>query len=194
MPFATESPTRSEPTSPGPRVTATPSTCSRVVAARSSAAFTTGSRFVRCWREASSGTTPPKGPCTASCDDTTDAASRPSRSTAAAESSQEVSTPRTITSLVGRTHREEDGVLAAPHEEENALALAAGLERLLVLPYVVHGTAVHLRDDVAAPQPGLGGRTVRLDLRHHDAAHAPVEPEVLRDLGGERLDREPQLL
>src|SRR5262245_20835260 len=171
-----------------------PPMASRAISARASAASITGTRLVRCWREASSGTTPPKGPCTASCDDTTEASRRPSASTAAAESSQEVSMPRTITSSVAGPDRQEDGVLAPSDEEEHALALAARPDRLLVLGDVVHRATVHLGDDVPATQPGLAGRPIRVDLGDHHSAHAALEPEVLGDLRGERLHGESQLL
>src|SRR5262245_60012626 len=194
MPLATDRPTRSEPTRPGPRVTAMPSMRPRSMSARASAASITGSRLVRCCRDASSGTTPPNGPWTASCEDTTEARSRPSSRTAAAESSHEVSMPRTITSSFAGPDREEDGVVAATHEEEHALPLAARLHRLLVLRGVVHRAAIRLGDHVAAPQPRLGGRPVRLHFGHHDASDALVQTQVLGDLGRERLHAQTQLL
>src|SRR5437867_9547122 len=112
-----------------------PSTASSPTAARASAASTTGSRLRTCWRDASSGTTPPYGPCTASCDDTTEASSTPSRRTAAPESSQELSTPRTVTRATSarrRLHGEEDRVVPAPDEEEDALPFADRFHRFPV--------------------------------------------------------------
>src|SRR5215831_16902053 len=95
--FATEQPTRSEPTSPGPWVTAIPSRSGRRTPASASAFSTTGTMTSRCRREASSGTTPPYGAWIASCEATTfDRMRRPSASTAAAVSSHELSIPRTI--------------------------------------------------------------------------------------------------
>src|SRR5438552_14805060 len=193
MPLATVRPTRSEPTSPGPRVTAMPPTCPRSAPARARAASITGRRLRMWWREASSGTTPPYGPCTASCEDTTEAASSPSRSTAAAESSHELSIPRTIT-LARRLHCEEDRVVAAPHEEEEALALAAGLERLLVGVRVLHRLAVHLEDHVAAPQARIRRRPARFDLGDDHSLQVPVDAQVLGQVGGERLHGEAQVL
>src|SRR3989449_427082 len=131
--------------------------------------------------------------CTASCEDTTEAARRPSCSTAAAESSHELSIPRTTT-LGGRLHREEDRVVAAPHEEEDTLALAPGLERLLVSVRVLHRLAVHLEDHVAAPETRICRRPARLDLRDDHALQAPVDAQALGQVGGERLHGEAQVL
>src|SRR4029453_8117573 len=171
--------TSNEPTRPGPRVTAMPSTRPKSISAAPRAASITGNRSVRCWRDASSGTTPPNGPCTASCDDTTEARSRPSSSTAAAESSHEVSMPRTITSSFAGPDGEEDRVVAAADEEEHALAFAARLHGLLVLCGVVHGPAIHLPDHVAAAEPRLGGRAVGIDFGDHHAAEPAIETQVL---------------
>ena len=57
--FANDRPTSSEPTSPGPWVTATAPRSVHVTAASSSARSTTPQMSRMCWREASSGTTPP---------------------------------------------------------------------------------------------------------------------------------------
>ena len=57
--LAKHTPDSSAPTSPGPSVTATPSMSAAVTPASASACVTTGVRFVRCCREAISGTTPP---------------------------------------------------------------------------------------------------------------------------------------
>ena len=55
-----------------------------------------GTMVATCWRDASSGTTPPYGACTSICDATTFARTcRPSSTTAAAVSSHDVSTPST---------------------------------------------------------------------------------------------------
>src|SRR5262245_28500660 len=95
--LATEQPTSSEPTSPGPCVTAMPSRSGSRTLASASAFSTTGTITSRWRRDASSGTTPPYGAWIASCEATTfDRMRRPSASTAAAVSSQELSIPRTI--------------------------------------------------------------------------------------------------
>src|SRR3970282_250067 len=94
--FATAQPTRSEPTSPGPWVTAMPSRSGSRTDASSSACWMTGTMASRWRREASSGTTPPYGAWIASWEATTlDSTRRPSASTAAAVSSQELSIPST---------------------------------------------------------------------------------------------------
>src|SRR6267143_413038 len=92
-PFANSIPTRSEPTSPGPSVTATASICSMVVCAVSRACRTTRGSSVMCARDASSGTTPPYSRWT-SCAAAMLERMRPSSTTAAPVSSQEVSMPR----------------------------------------------------------------------------------------------------
>src|SRR5215470_3099517 len=95
--LAAEQPMRREPTSPGPYVTARPSTSSSPTPAPSRARRTTGISTSRWRREASSGTTPPYGACTSSCEATMLASTlRPPSTTAAAVSSQEVSIPSTI--------------------------------------------------------------------------------------------------
>src|SRR5437016_8289906 len=97
--------------------------------------------------------------------------------------------------LLGRRlQREEDRVVAAPHEEEDALALAAGLEGLLVGVRVLHRLAVHLEDHVAAPQARICRRPARLDLRDDHALQAPVDAQVLGEVGGERLHGKAQVL
>ena len=57
--FAKHRPTRSEPISPGPDVTAMPSIAPAPEEASPSAFSTTGTMALMCSREASSGTTPP---------------------------------------------------------------------------------------------------------------------------------------
>src|SRR3954451_18263032 len=100
-PFAYVTPTRRDPTSPGPCVTATASSDSSVECACCKASRTTGTIARRCSREASSGTTPPYLPCVSSCDATIEESTRsPSSTTAEAVSSQELSIPRILTSLV----------------------------------------------------------------------------------------------
>src|SRR6267142_1473714 len=97
--FATAQPTSSEPTSPGPWVTATPSSSRNLTPASASAFSTTGTMTSRWRREASSGTTPPYGAWIASCEATTlESTRRPSARTAAAVSSHELSMPSTIMS------------------------------------------------------------------------------------------------
>src|SRR5208282_5807648 len=88
-------PTRSEPTNPGPWVTAMACKSSSLVADCSSARRTAGTIARRCSREASSGTTPPYLACVAICEETTEERMRePFSTTAAAVSSQEDSMPR----------------------------------------------------------------------------------------------------
>src|SRR5262245_26024900 len=188
MPLATETPTSSEPISPGPCVTATPSTCSRRTSARPSAASITGSMLRTWWRDASSGTTPPYGPCTASWDETMEERTSPSRSTAAAVSSHELSIPRTITSARG-FDRQEDRVVATPHEQQHALPLATRAQRLLVGVRILHRRTVHLEDHVTLPQPGLGGGPVRVDLGDDDALQRAIEAEAFGHVRRQRLHR-----
>ena len=96
MALAACSPTRSEPTRPGPCVTATASRSAKLVPDSRRADSITGTMFSTWWREAISGTTPPKGAWNATWDDTTfERIRRASATTAAAVSSQEVSIPRT---------------------------------------------------------------------------------------------------
>src|SRR5262245_43013878 len=93
-------PTRSEPTKPGPSVTAMAAKPSKPVCACSSARRTTGTMARKCSREASSGTTPPYFEWVASCDATTDDRTFfPSSTTAAAVSSQHVLIPRMATAI-----------------------------------------------------------------------------------------------
>src|SRR5207247_7559784 len=133
-------------------------------------------------------------------DETTEERSTPASSTAAAESSHELSIPRTTTGASGRPlaarrlDGEEDRVVAAADEEEDALSLAGRLERLAVGVDVLHRRPVDLQDDVAAAQARVGGRAARVHLRDHDALEAAVEAEGLGDLGRERLHREAQVL
>ena len=57
--FANDTPTSSDPTSPGPCVTATAPRSGQADAASASARSTTPQMSRTCWRDASSGTTPP---------------------------------------------------------------------------------------------------------------------------------------
>src|SRR5262249_32070402 len=175
-------------TARGRAAPATPSTRSRRTSARARAASITGSMLRTWWRDASSGTTPPYGPCTASWDETTEERTSPSRSTAAAVSSHELSIPRTITSARG-FDRQEDRVVAAPDEQQNALPLAARAQRLLVGVRILHRRPVHLEDDVTLPQPGLGGGSVRVDLGDDDALQRAIEAEAFGDVRRQRLHR-----
>ena len=94
--LANESPTRREPTSPGPCVTAMPPMSPRVAPALSIASLTTGIIDSMCLREASSGTMPPYFACMSSCEETTEESTfLPSSTTAAAVSSHELSIPNT---------------------------------------------------------------------------------------------------
>src|ERR1039458_10461150 len=95
---AEAAPTTRHPARPGPRVTAIASTASQPPSTPASAASTTGASISRWARAASSGTTPPWGACRAICFDTwLERISRPSRTTAAAVSSHEVSMARMFT-------------------------------------------------------------------------------------------------
>src|SRR5262245_60936936 len=87
----------SEPTSPGPWVTAMPSRSGSATPAVSRARLMTGKMTSMWRRDASSGTIPPYGAWTSSCEATMfDRILRPPSRTAAAVSSQEVSIPSTI--------------------------------------------------------------------------------------------------
>ena len=99
--FANDTPTSSEPTSPGPCVTATAPRSAHDARASASARSTTPQMSRMCWREASSGTTPPHSRWIGTCEATTferiahgRAASPVSSTTAADVSSHEVSMPR----------------------------------------------------------------------------------------------------
>src|SRR5262249_8931209 len=99
--FAVSTPTSSAPTSPGPHVTASASSSGRVTPASEAARRITGTMVAMCWREATSGTTPPYAACTSTCEATTSERTlRPSSTTAAAVSSQEVSIPSTSTAAL----------------------------------------------------------------------------------------------
>ena len=96
--LAVDRPTSSAPSRPGPAVTATPSRSRSSSSRRCSSRSTSGSRFTRCAREASSGTTPPKTPCRSAWDDTRFSTTPPSLSyRATLVSSQLVSMPRIFT-------------------------------------------------------------------------------------------------
>src|SRR5437016_5249371 len=93
-----------------------------------------------------------------------------------------------------RLDGEEDRVVAATDEEEDALALAGRFEALAVGVDVLHGGAVDLEDDVAAPEAGVGGGAACVDLRDDDALQAAVEAEVLGHLRRERLHGQAEVL
>lgn len=97
-PLANDTPTSSEPSSPGPRVKAMASISPTVSPASRSAVSTTGMMFCWCAREASSGITPPYFMCTAWEAITFDS-SRLLRITAADVSSHEDSMPRIVISI-----------------------------------------------------------------------------------------------
>ena len=148
---------------PGPRVTAMPSTSSSADAGARERRVDHGEQVAHVLRATPApGTTPPYGPCTASCDETTDESERAvaqdggRRVVAGALDAED-----DHVSSGWRLHREEDRVVAAPHEEEHALALPGLAHRLLIRVGVLHRLAVHLEDDVAAPEPGLVGRARR---------------------------------
>src|SRR3954469_26042541 len=119
MALPIERPTRSAPTSPGPRVAATTSISRTEIPARASASPLTAGQLARCSREAISGTTPPYGRCAASWLDTTDDSTRPApSSTAQAVSSQEVSMPRTSGRAMAESlplHLHLSRILQQPH-------------------------------------------------------------------------------
>src|SRR5262249_53973163 len=81
---------------PGPCVAATPCNCPALTRASSSAFLATGIRFRKCSRAANSGTTPPYSACVSTCDETMFDKTRPSCTTAALVSSQEVSKAKSI--------------------------------------------------------------------------------------------------
>jgi len=82
-----------EPPRPGDRLRRRDADEKRAASARASS--TTGATSSRCRRDATSGTTPPKRAWSSAWDETTFARMRPSSvTTAAAVSSQDVSTPR----------------------------------------------------------------------------------------------------
>src|SRR3954470_4545679 len=111
--FAAESPTISAPTSPGPRVTATPSMSEKRRPPASSSVCSSKGFSVSTWaRAATSGTTPPKRRWRSTWLATRFARSvKRSSTTAIAVSSHDVSIPRTLTRVsrryaggVSRTH------------------------------------------------------------------------------------------
>src|SRR5215471_21319376 len=194
--LAAEQPTRSEPTSPGPWVTAMPSRSRSPMPASPSARRMTGTIVSRCRREASSGTTPPYGAWTSSCEATTlESTLRPPSRTAAAVSSQEVSMPRTITAPPSSPcelrygHQPDAAGLPARHvlaQEARREGMAVGdhdhLPALFRPPghlvpahpiprlsrHVIHG-------DLASP----GAQSLRFSLviRHGEIAGQPVYQE-----------------
>lgn len=97
-PLVKETPTSSDPSSPGPRVKAMASSSSAVMPASRNAVSTTGMMFCWCARDASSGMTPPYFMCTA-CEAMTFDSSTLLRSTAADVSSHEDSMPRIVISI-----------------------------------------------------------------------------------------------
>src|SRR5262249_5903394 len=109
-----------------------------------------------------------------------------------------LSRPRTTTRMSGasaarRLDGEEDRVVASPHEEEHGLALAR-FHPLVVGSDVLHRRAGDLDDDVTPAHAGVGRRTRRIDLRHHDALQAALEAEVLRQLRGQALHGDAEIL
>ena len=95
--MAADTPTRSEPTRPGPYVAATASISSSAMPACTMASAITGFSISTWARDAISGTTPPKRAWRSIWLEITDESCvRPSRTTAAAVSSQELSMPSTV--------------------------------------------------------------------------------------------------
>src|SRR5687767_11582896 len=135
--------------------------------ASSMALVTTPQMFWRWWREASSGTTPPQGACSAIWLETTLERIRvPSSTTAAAVSSQEVSMASRRT-------------VSGPHQAGQALGVGrAG-----------HAPLAHDGGDVAV------GRDVEGRVADGDALGGQAPPSVVRDLLGRALldlDRVPR--
>ena len=94
-PFAKDRPVSSAPISPGSTVTAMASTSAIDRLAFSNALRVTPQMASVCAREAISGTTPPYSLCISICEATTlESSVRPSSTTAAAVSSQELSKPK----------------------------------------------------------------------------------------------------
>src|SRR5215472_15243175 len=194
--LAAEQPTRSEPTRPGPWVTAMPSRSRRPIPASARARRMMGTITSRWRRDANSGTTPPYGACTSSCEATTlESTLRPPSSTAAAVSSQDVSMPRTITvrppSPRELRHGHEphaagfparhvlaqepprQGMTVSDHDD---LAALLRPPRHLVPAHAVACLARHvIHGDLAAP----GAEPLRLGLvvGHGEIARQPVHQE-----------------
>ena len=80
-------------------ITSLPNTRVFITPASRKADSTTGGRFLRCSRVASSGTTPPYSACSLIWDETTLDSTTPSRTTAALVSSQEVSRASRVTAF-----------------------------------------------------------------------------------------------
>src|SRR3989338_7619783 len=96
--LAASTPTRSDPISPGPTVTAMASIFSKFVSADLNASSMTGTMHLTCSRAACSGMIPPYFSCREADEETIlDRISRPSRTTAAAVSSQEDSMAKIVT-------------------------------------------------------------------------------------------------
>src|SRR5215470_5655984 len=185
--LATEQPTSSEPTSPGPCVTAMPSRSGSRTLASASAFSTTGTITSRWRRDASSGTTPPYGAWMASCEATTlDRMRRPSASTAAAVSSHELSIPSTIigcslsSSLF--VHRRRDGLQRAqPPRAGSTDSKGDAAESLKPRPRI----ALDARVDALLPELGLraGSRPLLLDDPHGlDHVERPLHLDILLEL------------
>src|SRR5437773_674450 len=172
--LAAEQPTRSEPTSPGPWVTAMPSRSRSPMPASASALRMTGTIISRWRREASSGTTPPYLAWTSSWEATTfESTLRPPSSTAAAVSSHDVSIPSTImvSSRSIQPSSRHESTQPSPHGF--ALRLELPHLRLLGVPHLElprqlgHGheadAAGFPARDVLAQEPRGQGMPVRDD-------------------------------
>src|SRR5206468_3836308 len=125
-----------------PAVTAMPSRSPSAMPASLAARRRTGTIVATCWRDATSGTTPPYTAWTLICDATTsERTQRPSSTTDAAVSSQEVSMPRTsmrqqgdrLGRLRARLHRQRTGGGRVLHATgvEGRLADGQELRRLV---------------------------------------------------------------
>src|SRR5207248_1521402 len=114
------SPTSRAPIRPGPAVPATASTSSRRASASLSAASTTGLTSCTCWREATSGTTPPKWAWASACEEMTLERIRPPSVRAAQVSSQDVSSAKIMRgawSLIGSGTKAGCHRLLQPHDQ-----------------------------------------------------------------------------
>ena len=85
----------------------------------------------------------------------------------------------------------DDLLAAAQHAERRLPAERLGAEPIADRLRIVDRLAVDRDDDVAALQPRLGGRALRIDVGEQRAGR-PIEPEAVGDLRRERLQRRAQ--
>src|SRR5438093_10975207 len=172
MALAPATPTSSAPTSPGPTVTAMPSSTENRSPVRAMASWTSGDSASTCAREASSGTTPPKRRCMSTWLDTRlTRTSEPSSTIATAVSSHEVSIPRTFNGRAPSLH-----VLGgADHDVVQELLVLGGVhvvdphhQRVLARLLVVVLAHAHRTEPEPPVQP------LRPPVRHPDLQrHGP---------------------